>query len=120
MDGVRRERGSRREDLDLREIQLRQRCGVCHQEGHNRRCCPISRGASTSGERRLDFRMALCALKFSYCFVLVLCLQFSLQGTWTAFNQYKIVHDDSHIKVQQDQFYSFLLAITVKSSRLIL
>ena len=28
MDGVRRERGSRREDLDLREIQLRQQCGV--------------------------------------------------------------------------------------------
>nr|POE44903.1 dna topoisomerase 2 [Quercus suber] len=28
--------------------------------------------------------------------------------------------DDSHIKRQHDQFYSFLLAITVKSSRLIL
>ena len=49
MDGVRRERGSRREDPDLREIQSRQRCKLCHQEGHNRRCCPNSRGASTSG-----------------------------------------------------------------------
>ena len=49
MDGVRRERGSRREDPDLREIQPRQRCTVCHQEGHNRRSCPNSHGASTSG-----------------------------------------------------------------------
>ncbi|XP_030933058.1 uncharacterized protein LOC115988440 [Quercus lobata] len=49
MDGIRREWGSRREDPDLREIQPRQRCGVCHQEGHNRRCCPNSHGASTSG-----------------------------------------------------------------------
>ena len=49
MDGVRRERGSRREDPDLREIQLRQRWRVCHQEGHNRRSCPNSRRASTSG-----------------------------------------------------------------------
>ncbi|XP_030970186.1 uncharacterized protein LOC115990499 [Quercus lobata] len=49
MDGVRRERGSRREDPELREIQPRQRCTVCHQEGHNRRCCPNSHGASTSG-----------------------------------------------------------------------
>ncbi|XP_030924517.1 uncharacterized protein LOC115951450 [Quercus lobata] len=49
MDGVRRERGSRREDPELREIQPRQRCRVCHQEGHNRRCCPNSHGASTSG-----------------------------------------------------------------------
>ncbi|KAK7841157.1 g-type lectin s-receptor-like serine/threonine-protein kinase [Quercus suber] len=48
MDEVRQERGSRREDPDLREIQPRQRCGLCHQEGHNRRSCPISRGASTS------------------------------------------------------------------------
>ncbi|XP_050254946.1 uncharacterized protein LOC126700806 [Quercus robur] len=49
MDGVRRERGSRREDPELRKIQPRQRCRVCHQEGHNRRCCPNSHGASTSG-----------------------------------------------------------------------
>ncbi|XP_075665707.1 uncharacterized protein LOC142635440 [Castanea sativa] len=49
MDGVWRERGSRREDPNLREIQPRQRCGVCHQEGHNRRSCPNSHGASTSG-----------------------------------------------------------------------
>ena len=49
MDGVRRERGSQREDPNLREIQLRQRCGVCHQEGHNRRSCLNSRRASTSG-----------------------------------------------------------------------
>ena len=49
MDGVRREWGSWREDPDLREIQPRQRCGVCHEEGHNRRRCPNSRGASTSG-----------------------------------------------------------------------
>ncbi|XP_065635921.1 uncharacterized protein LOC136070225 [Quercus suber] len=49
MDGVWRERGSQREDSNLREIQPRQRCGVCHEEGHNCRCCPISRGASTSG-----------------------------------------------------------------------
>ena len=32
MDEVWRERGSRREDPDLREIQPRQQCGVCHQE----------------------------------------------------------------------------------------
>ena len=49
MDGVRRERGSRREDQELREIQSRQECGVCHQEGYNRRSCPNSHGASTSG-----------------------------------------------------------------------
>ena len=49
MDGVQRERGSRREDPDLREIQPRQQCGVCHQERHNRRSCPNSHGASTSG-----------------------------------------------------------------------
>ena len=49
MDGVRRERGSRREDSDLREIQPRQRCRVCHEEGHNHRKCPNSHGASTSG-----------------------------------------------------------------------
>ena len=49
MDGVRRERGSRREDPELREIQPRQQCGVCHQEGHNRRSCPNSHGALTSG-----------------------------------------------------------------------
>ncbi|KAL0011257.1 hypothetical protein SO802_006365 [Lithocarpus litseifolius] len=59
MDGVRRERESQREDSDLREIQPRQRYGVCHEEGHNRRRCPNSSGASTSGERRLDFGMAL-------------------------------------------------------------
>ncbi|KAL0010955.1 hypothetical protein SO802_006063 [Lithocarpus litseifolius] len=49
MDRVRRERGSRREDLDLKEIQPRQRCRICHEEGHNRRRCPNSRGASRSG-----------------------------------------------------------------------
>ena len=49
MDGVWRERGSRREDLDLRQIQPRQQCEVCHQKGHNRRSCPNSHGASTSG-----------------------------------------------------------------------
>ena len=49
MNGVRQERGSRREDPDLREIQLRQRCRVCHEEGHNHRKCPNSHGASTSG-----------------------------------------------------------------------
>ena len=49
IDGVRRERGSRREDPDLREIQPRQRCGVCHREEHNRRSYPNSHGASTSG-----------------------------------------------------------------------
>ena len=49
MDGVRRERGSQREDPELREVQPRQQCGLCHQEGHNRRSCPNSHGASTSG-----------------------------------------------------------------------
>ena len=49
MDGVRREWGSRREDPNSREIQPRQRYGVCHQEGHNCRSYPNSRGASTSG-----------------------------------------------------------------------
>ncbi|XP_050260028.1 uncharacterized protein LOC126705126 [Quercus robur] len=48
MDGVRREPGSRRPDSDLREIQQKQSCGLCHQHGHNRRRCPLSRGASTS------------------------------------------------------------------------
>ena len=49
MDGARREPRSRIEDSDLREIQLRQRCGVCHEEGHNHKRCPNSRRASTSG-----------------------------------------------------------------------
>ena len=49
MDGVRREPRSQREDSNLREIQPRQRYGVCHEEGHNCRICPNSRGASTSG-----------------------------------------------------------------------
>ncbi|XP_065629548.1 uncharacterized protein LOC136067505 [Quercus suber] len=49
MDGVRREPGTRRPDSDLREIQQKQSCGLCHQHGHNRRRCPLSRGASTSG-----------------------------------------------------------------------
>ena len=49
MDGVRRELGSQREDLDLMEIQPRQRCGVCHEEGHNLKKCPNSCGAFTSG-----------------------------------------------------------------------
>ncbi|KAK9998056.1 hypothetical protein SO802_017659 [Lithocarpus litseifolius] len=48
MDGVRRESRSRRPDSDLREIQQQQSCGLCHQHGHNRRRCPLSRGASTS------------------------------------------------------------------------
>ena len=51
MDGVWQERGSWRQDLDLREIQPRQRCRVCHEEGHNHRKCPNSHGASTSGSR---------------------------------------------------------------------
>ena len=50
MDGVWREPGSRREESDLREIQPRQRCKVCHEEGHNRRRCPNSRRASTSSD----------------------------------------------------------------------
>ncbi|XP_030923162.1 uncharacterized protein LOC115950052 [Quercus lobata] len=48
MDGVRREPGSRRPDSDLREIQQKQSCELCHQHGHNRRRCPLSRGVSTS------------------------------------------------------------------------
>ena len=48
MDGVRLEPGSRRPDSDLREIQQKQSCGLCHQHEHNRRRCPLSRGASTS------------------------------------------------------------------------
>ena len=48
MEGVRRELGSRRPDFDLREIQQKQSCGLCHQHGHNRRRCRLSRGASTS------------------------------------------------------------------------
>ncbi|XP_050280767.1 uncharacterized protein LOC126721750 [Quercus robur] len=48
MDGVRRELGSRRPNFDLREIQQKQSCGLCHQHGHNCRRCPLSRGASTS------------------------------------------------------------------------
>ena len=48
MDGVWQERGSWRQDLDLRGIQSRQQCGLCHEEGYNRRRCPNSRGASTS------------------------------------------------------------------------
>ena len=58
----------------------------------------------------------------TYCFVLVLCLQFSLQGTLTAFNKYKILTLIFCIgswwfphQRAVDQFYSFVLAITVKS-----
>ncbi|XP_075662902.1 uncharacterized protein LOC142632358 [Castanea sativa] len=51
MDGVRRKRGSWNPDSELREIQPRQRCGVCHEEGHNRKRCPNSLGGSTSGSR---------------------------------------------------------------------
>ena len=49
MDGVKRKLGSRREESDLRENQPKQRCGLCHEEGHNRRKCSNSCGASTSG-----------------------------------------------------------------------
>ena len=48
MDGVRQEPRSRRPDSNLREIQQKQSCGLCHQHGHNRRRCSLSRGASTS------------------------------------------------------------------------
>ena len=47
-DAVWRESRSQREDSNLREIQPRQRYGVCHEEGHNYRRCPNSRGALTS------------------------------------------------------------------------
>ncbi|KAK9996574.1 hypothetical protein SO802_021260 [Lithocarpus litseifolius] len=52
MDGVRnkdRVPGWRREDADLIESQPKQTCGLCHASGHNRRKCPQSLGASTSG-----------------------------------------------------------------------
>ncbi|KAK9996646.1 hypothetical protein SO802_021332 [Lithocarpus litseifolius] len=52
MDGVRnkdRAPGWRREDADLIESQPKQTCGLCHASGHNRRKCPQSLGASTSG-----------------------------------------------------------------------
>ena len=48
MDGVRWEPRSRRPDSDLREIQQKQSCRLCHQHGHNHRRCLLSRGASTS------------------------------------------------------------------------
>ena len=48
MDGVRREPRSWRPDFDLREIQQKQSCGLCHQHVHNCRRCLLSRGASTS------------------------------------------------------------------------
>ena len=48
MDRVRQESGSQRQDSDLREIQQKQSCGLCYQQGHNYRRCLISRGASTS------------------------------------------------------------------------
>ena len=48
IDGVRREPGSWRPDSDLREIQQKQSCGLCHQHGYNCRRCPLSRGALTS------------------------------------------------------------------------
>ena len=48
MDGVQREPGSRRLDSGLREIQQKQSCGLCHQHGHNRKRCLLSRGASIS------------------------------------------------------------------------
>ncbi|XP_075654985.1 uncharacterized protein LOC142625175 [Castanea sativa] len=51
MDGVWRKRESRNPDSDLREIQPMQRCGVCHEEGHNCRRFPNSLRASTSGSR---------------------------------------------------------------------
>nr|XP_023883871.1 uncharacterized protein LOC111996153 [Quercus suber] len=52
MDGMRnkdRERRWWREDTDLIESQPKQTCGLCHAPGHNRRKCPQSHGASTSG-----------------------------------------------------------------------
>ena len=50
MDEVWQEPGRWREESDLREIQPRQRCRLCHEAGHNCRRCPNSRGASTSGD----------------------------------------------------------------------
>ncbi|KAL0001081.1 hypothetical protein SO802_014862 [Lithocarpus litseifolius] len=52
MDGVRnkdRAPSWQREDADLIESQPKQTCGLCHASGHNRRKCPQSLGASTSG-----------------------------------------------------------------------
>ena len=48
MDGVQRGPGSRRSNSDLREIQQKQSCGLCHQHEHNHRRCSLSHGASTS------------------------------------------------------------------------
>ena len=48
MDGVQRESRSRRLDFDLREIQQKQSCGLCHQHRPNRRKCPLSHGALTN------------------------------------------------------------------------
>ena len=44
-----RELGRRREDADLIESQPKQTCGLCHASEFNRRKCPQSCGASTSG-----------------------------------------------------------------------
>ena len=52
MDGVRnkdRKPRWRREDADLIESQPKQTYGLCHASEHNRRKCPQSCGASTSG-----------------------------------------------------------------------
>ena len=52
MVGVRnKDRESRwwREDVDLIESQPKQTCVLFHASGHNRKKCPQSRGASTSG-----------------------------------------------------------------------
>ena len=35
-----------RNEMDLRESQRRQRCGICKREGHNRRLCPRLTGSS--------------------------------------------------------------------------
>uniref|UniRef100_A0A2N9G5E1 MULE transposase domain-containing protein n=1 Tax=Fagus sylvatica TaxID=28930 RepID=A0A2N9G5E1_FAGSY len=38
-----------RNEMDWRENQPKPRCGICQEEGHNRRTCPNVRSGSTSG-----------------------------------------------------------------------
>jgi hypothetical protein len=37
-----------RNEMDWRENQAKPKCGLCHQEGHNRRKCPNVNQASSS------------------------------------------------------------------------
>ena len=101
MDGVRnkdRKPRWRREDADLIESQPKQTYGLCHASEHNRRKCPQSRGASTSGHvphwvgrwQIFMHRLNICCsfhvyLMFTIFSPNVITLRFSGMLQWTMF-----------------------------------